>query len=99
MELIETCFLTSVVVYHNSVTLGGSTEHFTTNDGGFRSYGPCKMQCVSDNAVQEFRNRYRIYENVGLMMYAKTQDTWQRTIVNKTDYREVTVYAEMTYTL
>jgi len=33
MELIETCFLTSVVIYHKSVTLGGSTEHFTTNDG------------------------------------------------------------------
>jgi len=33
MELIETCFLTSVVIYHNSVTLGGGTEHFTTNDG------------------------------------------------------------------
>jgi len=33
MELIETCFLTSVIIYHGSVTLGGSTEHFTTNDG------------------------------------------------------------------
>jgi len=32
---IETCFLTSVVINHQSVTLGGSTEHFTimTNDG------------------------------------------------------------------
>jgi len=30
---IETCFLASVVIYHKSVTLGGSTEHFTTNDG------------------------------------------------------------------
>jgi len=28
------CFLTSVVIYHKSVTLGGgSTGHFTTNDG------------------------------------------------------------------
>jgi len=51
MELIETCFLTSFVIYHNSVTLDGSGEHFTTNDG-FRSYGLCKMQCVSDNAVR-----------------------------------------------
>jgi len=33
MEVIETCFLTSVVIYHKSVTLGGSTEHFTINDG------------------------------------------------------------------
>jgi len=32
MELIETCFLTNVVMYHKSVTLGGRTEHFTTND-------------------------------------------------------------------
>jgi len=36
MELIETCFLTSVVIYHESVTLCGSTEYFTTYDG-FRS--------------------------------------------------------------
>jgi len=27
------CFLTSVVIYHKRLTLGGSTEHFTTNDG------------------------------------------------------------------
>ena len=33
MELIETCFLTSVVIHHKSVTLNGSNEHFTTNDG------------------------------------------------------------------
>jgi len=33
MELIETCFLTSVVIYHKIVTLGGSTEPFATNDG------------------------------------------------------------------
>jgi len=26
-------------------------------------------------------------------------DTWQRTMFDKTDYREVTVCAEMTYTL
>jgi len=32
MELIETCFLISVVIYHKSVTLGGSPEHFNTND-------------------------------------------------------------------
>jgi len=36
MELFETCFVTSVDIYHKSVTLGGSTEYFTTNDG-FRS--------------------------------------------------------------
>jgi len=29
MELIETCFLTSIVVYHKSVPLGGNTERFT----------------------------------------------------------------------
>jgi len=33
MELIETCFLTSVVIQHKSVTLGGNTEHFITSDG------------------------------------------------------------------
>jgi len=33
MELIETCFLTSVVIHHESVTLGWSTEHVNTNDG------------------------------------------------------------------
>ena len=33
---IETCFLASVVIYQNSVTLSGSTEHFATYDG-FRS--------------------------------------------------------------
>jgi len=33
MDLIETCFLTSVIKYHQSVTLVGSTEHFTTVDG------------------------------------------------------------------
>jgi len=32
MELIETCFFDNVI-YHKSVTLGGSTDHFTTNDG------------------------------------------------------------------
>ena len=30
---IETCFLTSVVIYYKSVTLGGSTEHLTTYHG------------------------------------------------------------------
>jgi len=34
--LIETCFLTRVNIYPKSVTLGGSTEHLTTNDD-FRS--------------------------------------------------------------
>jgi len=33
MESIETCFLTSGLIHHKRVTLGGSTEHFTTNDG------------------------------------------------------------------
>jgi len=41
MELIEACLLTSVVIYHKSVTLGGSTEHFTTNDG-FKVMGYAK---------------------------------------------------------
>ena len=30
-------FLTSIVIYNYGVTLGGSTEHFTTDDN-FRSY-------------------------------------------------------------
>jgi len=46
---------------------------------------------VCDNPIREFRNPCRNYENVGLMMWAITQDTWQKTMVNKTDYREVTV--------
>jgi len=33
MELTETCFLTSVVIYQKSLTLGGFNERFTTNDG------------------------------------------------------------------
>jgi len=33
ISLIETCFLIIVVIYHKSVTLGGSTEHFTTKNG------------------------------------------------------------------
>jgi len=36
ITVIDTCFLTIVVVHHKRVTLGGSTEHFTTIDG-FRS--------------------------------------------------------------
>ena len=31
MDLIETCSLTSVGIYHKSETLGGSNDHFTTN--------------------------------------------------------------------
>jgi len=31
MELTEMCFLTNDI-YHKRVTLGGSTEHFTTNE-------------------------------------------------------------------
>jgi len=30
---IETCFLSSVVIYRKCVTLGWSTDNFTTNDG------------------------------------------------------------------
>ena len=33
MELVETYFLTSVVIYYKTVTVGGSAEHFTTDDG------------------------------------------------------------------
>jgi len=33
MELIETCFPTSFVICQCNVTLGGSTKHFTINDG------------------------------------------------------------------
>ena len=37
MESIETSFLTSAIIYHESVTLGGSTGHFTTNEyDGFK---------------------------------------------------------------
>jgi len=44
MELIVTCFLTSVVIYHRSVTLGGIAEHFTTNDG--LKVGPCNSESM-----------------------------------------------------
>jgi len=53
--------------------------------------GLCQIQCVSDNAVREFRNPWGNYKNVGLMEWATTQDTRQKTMVNKTDYKEVTV--------
>jgi len=33
---------------------------------------------VSDNAVREFRNPCRDYQNVGLMIWAITQYTWQK---------------------
>jgi len=56
----------------------------------FQSYGPCKIQCVSDNAVQELRNPCSSHENVGLIMRAKAQDT-KKTVVNKSDYKQVTV--------
>jgi len=77
MELIETCFLTSAVIYHENVTLGGSTEHFTTNDGFLKLWPMQNTVCksLSDNAVREFRNPCRNYENVWLMMWAITQDT------------------------
>jgi len=70
MELIETCFLTSVVIYHKSVTLCGSTEHFTTIYG-FRSYCLCKIHCASNSALRESRNSCSNQQNVGLMMWAK----------------------------
>jgi len=73
LELIETCSLTSVVIYLKSVTMSGSTEHFTTNDG-FKVMAYAKKY-VSDNAVREFRNPCRNYDNVGLIMRAKTHDT------------------------
>jgi len=46
---------------------------------------------VCDNAVRQFRNSFRNLENVGLMMWEKVQDICQKTVVNKTDYTEVTV--------
>jgi len=54
---------------------------------------------VSDNAVREFRNPFRNYENVGLMTWAITKDTRQKTMVNKTDYKEVTVCRNDVYTV
>jgi len=59
----------------------------------FQSYGLWKigLQCSVQvaNAVQEIRNPCRKYENAGIMMWAISQDTWQKTIINKTYYREV----------
>jgi len=55
------------------------------------------VECESGNAVRKFQNPCRNYKNVGLnvalglMMWATTQDTRQKTMFNKTDYREVTV--------
>jgi len=82
--------------YHKCVTLGGSTKHFTTDDGfKVMPYGLCKIHCVSDtdSAVGAFSNQCRglTNENVGLMMWAITQDTWQKTVVNKTDNRSNSV--------
>jgi len=36
--------MTSVVIYHQSVTLGGSTEHFTSN--GFKV--TCMVYCIQN---------------------------------------------------
>jgi len=36
MELIETCFLTSLVIHRKSLRLGGSTERFTRDEHGSR---------------------------------------------------------------
>jgi len=47
------------------------------------------MQCVSDNAVQLFRNPCSNHDNAGLMVWAKAQDTWQNAMVTKTNYRDV----------
>jgi len=49
------------------------------------------MQNVGGSAVREFRNLCRNHENLGLMMWEKAKDTWHRTMVNKIDYKEVTV--------
>jgi len=40
MELIETCSLTSGIIFHKSVTLGGGTEHVITKvgEGGAKSH-------------------------------------------------------------
>jgi len=46
---------------------------------------------VSANSVWEFRNPCSNHDNPGLMMWAKAQDTWQKTMVNKTNYKDVTV--------
>jgi len=45
-------FLTSVVIYPKIVTPGGSTEHFTTNDG-FRIQCQCKIQCVGSASTKQ----------------------------------------------
>jgi len=57
----------------SATTLGGSTEHFTTNDG----VGAYK-NIVSENAVREFRNSYSNHDNAGLMMWVTAQDTSQK---------------------
>jgi len=52
MELIEPCFLTSAFIYYKSVTLCGSTELFTTNDG-FKVVAYAKY---SVRAIMQFGN-------------------------------------------
>jgi len=53
MEVIETGFLASVVIYHNSVTLDGSNEYFMVSPLMMVSklwqmqYTVCKWQCSS----------------------------------------------------
>jgi len=61
MELIETCFLTSVAIYHKSVTLGGNTEHFTTNVD-FRSYGLAQWFLTGGTRTPVVLNRGYTYE-------------------------------------
>jgi len=58
------------------------------------------LQCASDNAVREFWNPCHNYENVGLMMWAITQDTWQKQWLTKQIIeKQQCAKVKMTYTL
>jgi len=65
------------VIYHNSVTLGGSTEHFTTNDGGAYLPNAYTKYSASDNAVREFKNPCSNHDNIGLIIWEKAHDRKQ----------------------
>jgi len=55
------------------VTLGGSNEHFTSEDSvsAYAKY-------VNGNAVVECGKPCSNLDNAELMMWAKIQDTWQK---------------------
>jgi len=75
MELIETCFLATVIILYIPWVGVPSISPLMMVSKLWPMENRPAVQCISDNAVREFWNPCRNYENVGLMMWATTQDT------------------------